>query len=125
MRDALLIRELTDAIKAGDSGRLEISLKTFTLSYRGGGRTKYAHEMLHIRHNLAHIWPKPLRYVLFPFFVILVLRRIHSCYGSVRLGRSCLTIGSPTRQDAYVPLDLLQEHMNFWIKVSCHFPCIR
>lgn len=67
MRDALLIREFTDAIKAGDSGRLVISLKTFTLSYRGGGRTKYAYEMLHIRHNLAHIWPKPLRYVLFPF----------------------------------------------------------
>lgn len=63
LRDALIIREFTDAIKVGDSGRLVICIKTFALNYRGHGRTKYAHEMLHLIHNLTHVWPKPLRYV--------------------------------------------------------------
>ena len=61
LRDALLVREFTDAIKREDSGRVVICLKTFALSYRGCGRTKYAHEMLHVIHNLTHVWPKPLR----------------------------------------------------------------
>lgn len=63
MRDALLIREFTDAIKQGDSGRVILCLKTFALSYRGCGRTKYAGEMQHVIHNYTHVWPKPLRYV--------------------------------------------------------------
>lgn len=61
LRDALLVREFTDAIKCGDSGRVILCLKTFALSYRGCGRTKYAGEMQHIIHNYTHIWPKPLR----------------------------------------------------------------
>lgn len=61
MRDALLVREFTDAIKKGDSGRIILCLKIFAMSYRGCGRTKYAHEMLHTIHKLKHVWPKPLR----------------------------------------------------------------
>lgn len=63
-RDALIMREFNDAIKAGDSGRIKLSLKTLVVYYRGSGRTKYAHETLHVLHNLEHVWPKPLRYVL-------------------------------------------------------------
>lgn len=41
MRDALLVREFTDAIKSGDSGRIILMLKTLALFYRGTGRSKY------------------------------------------------------------------------------------
>ena len=61
MRDALVSREMTDAIKAGDSGRVVLVLKAWALSFRGNGRTKYAHEMLHLIHNLTSVWSKEIR----------------------------------------------------------------
>lgn len=61
--DALILQEFTDAIKAGDSGHIILSLKVLTLAYCGSGQTKYAYELLHLIHNLEHVWPKPLRYV--------------------------------------------------------------
>ncbi len=64
MRDALHIRKFTDAIKSGDSGRIVIMLKQLALLYCGTGQTKYAHKMLHLIHNLTHVWPKPLRYAV-------------------------------------------------------------
>lgn len=59
--DALVFREFTDTIKAGDSGRVVMVLKVLALSYRGSGRSKYAQELLFLIHNLEHVWPKPLR----------------------------------------------------------------
>ena len=61
MRDGLVMREFIDAIKVGDSGRMILVLKVLALAYRGAGRTKYAHEMLHLIHNLTSVWPKSLR----------------------------------------------------------------
>lgn len=61
LRDALISREYTDAIKAGDSGRVLLVLKMWALSFRGNGRTKYAYEMLHIIHNLTNVFPKGVR----------------------------------------------------------------
>jgi hypothetical protein len=61
LRDALVSRALADAIKCGDSGRVVVVLKWLALAYRGNGCTKYAYEMLHLIHNLTHVWPKPLR----------------------------------------------------------------
>lgn len=66
LRDALLSRAFTDAIKVGDSGHVVLLLKVFAFTYRGCGRTKYAYEMLHLIHNLEHIWPVPVRYDCFP-----------------------------------------------------------
>lgn len=63
LRDTLISREFTEAVKCGDSGRVVLVLKTLALAYCGNGRTKYAYEMLHLIHNLKHVWPKPLRYV--------------------------------------------------------------
>ncbi|KAJ7101667.1 hypothetical protein C8R44DRAFT_747125 [Mycena epipterygia] len=40
-RDALLTREFTDAVKAGDSGRVVLILRMWVFSYRGSGRSKY------------------------------------------------------------------------------------
>lgn len=62
LRDALLSREFTDAVKGGDSGRVILVLKTWALSFRGSGRSKYAHEMLHLIHNITTVWPKGIRY---------------------------------------------------------------
>ncbi|KAK6984118.1 hypothetical protein R3P38DRAFT_3333003 [Favolaschia claudopus] len=84
LRDALLTREFADAIKSGDSGRIVIILRLWAFSYRGNGRTKYAHEMLHILHNLICVWTNELRYI-----------------GKIK---------------AFVEIDLVQEHLNFWIK---------
>ncbi|KAK7692084.1 hypothetical protein QCA50_005491 [Cerrena zonata] len=95
LRDALLLREFTDSIKMGDSGRIFTMLKVMTLAYRGGGRPKYAHECLHQIHNLTHVWPEKLRGVILNNWLV-----------------------NPTgKPNANVPVDLLQEHINYWVKV--------
>jgi len=59
--DALLTRLFADAIKAGDSGLVVVVLKMWAFSYRGSGRTKYAHKMLHLLHNLVNVYSENLR----------------------------------------------------------------
>ncbi|KAJ7267076.1 hypothetical protein C8J57DRAFT_1181731 [Mycena rebaudengoi] len=94
LRDALISREFTDSIKAGDSGRIVLVLKLLALSFRGNGRTKYAYEMLHLIHNLTHVWPKPIRDIVLNNWLV-----------------------NPTGKPfSWVEVDLMQEHMNFWIK---------
>ena len=56
LRDALISREFSDAVKAGDSGRVLMVLKAWALGFRGNGRTKYAYEMLHLIHNFTTAW---------------------------------------------------------------------
>ena len=68
LRDGLLLREFSDAIKSGDSGRVLLVLKIWALSFRGSGRAKYAYEVLHLLHNITHVWPKPVVFVLFIIF---------------------------------------------------------
>ncbi|KAJ7221693.1 hypothetical protein GGX14DRAFT_670795 [Mycena pura] len=64
IRDALISKEFSDAIRAGDSGRVVLVVKLLALSFRGNGRSKYAYEMLHLIHNLTHVWPKGLRAII-------------------------------------------------------------
>uniref|UniRef100_D8PYY4 DUF6589 domain-containing protein n=1 Tax=Schizophyllum commune (strain H4-8 / FGSC 9210) TaxID=578458 RepID=D8PYY4_SCHCM len=94
MRDALLLREFTDAIKAGDSGRIVHILESYVHVYRAQGRHKYAHETLHLLHNLKHVWPKEVRDI--------VLRN--------------WLVNTTNRPNAFLEVDLLQEHLNYWIK---------
>ena len=61
LQDQLVSHEFTDAVKCGDSGRIVVVLKIWACSFHGHGHTKYAHEMLHIIHNLTHVWTKGLR----------------------------------------------------------------
>ncbi|KAJ7622305.1 hypothetical protein FB45DRAFT_992097 [Roridomyces roridus] len=92
--DALISREFTDSIKAGDSGRVVLVLKLLALSFRGNGRSKYAYEMLHLIHNLTHVWPKAIRNIVLNNWLV-----------------------NPTGKPfSWVEVDLMQEHMNFWIK---------
>ncbi|KAJ7859626.1 hypothetical protein B0H14DRAFT_2577057 [Mycena olivaceomarginata] len=94
LRDGLVSREFTDSIKAGDSGRVVIIVKLLALSFRGNGRSKYAYKMLHLIHNLTHVWPKPLRAIILNNWLL-----------------------NPTGKPfSWVEVDLMQEHMNFWIK---------
>jgi hypothetical protein len=53
LRDALISREFTDPAKCGDC--IVLVLKIWALSFRGSGCTKYAHEMLHLIHNIEHV----------------------------------------------------------------------
>ena len=64
LRDALLSREFSDAIKFGDSGRVVLVLKLWALAFRGNGRTKYAYEMLHLIHHLEAVWSPEIRQVV-------------------------------------------------------------
>ncbi|KAJ7868794.1 hypothetical protein B0H14DRAFT_3084033 [Mycena olivaceomarginata] len=93
-RDALISREFTDSIKAGDSGRVVLVLKVLALSFRGNGRSKYAYEMMHLIHNLTHVWPKPIRNIVLNNWLVNPTGKLFS----------------------WVEVDLMQEHMNFWIK---------
>ncbi|EMD42077.1 hypothetical protein CERSUDRAFT_28738, partial [Gelatoporia subvermispora B] len=94
MHGALMLREFTDAIKAGDSGRIILVLKFWALGFRGCGRTKYAHEVLHLLHNMAYVWPKDLRDVIVQNWLV-----------------------NPTGcENAWVEVDLMQEHLNLWTK---------
>jgi hypothetical protein len=63
LRDALLTRLFSDSVKAGDSGLVILVIKLWAFGYRGNGRSKYAHEMLHLLHNLINVWSKELRCV--------------------------------------------------------------
>ncbi|KAI0732737.1 hypothetical protein C8Q72DRAFT_968443 [Fomitopsis betulina] len=94
LRDALILRLLTDCIKCGNSGRVLLVLKVLALYYRGCGWTKYAQEVLFLIHNFKHVWPEPLQRIVLKNWLV-----------------------NPTgKANAWVEVDLLQEHLNFWIK---------
>src|ERR1700692_4674426 len=64
LRDQLISREFADTVKCGDSRHMVVVLKIWACSFCGHGCTKYAHEMLHIIHNLTHVWTKGLRHIV-------------------------------------------------------------
>ncbi|KAG9019224.1 hypothetical protein FRB90_005055 [Tulasnella sp. 427] len=61
LRNALALRAFTDAIKSGDSGFVLLSLKNLAFAFQANGRTKYAHEILFVLHDLTYVWPPKLR----------------------------------------------------------------
>ncbi|KAJ7764572.1 hypothetical protein DFH07DRAFT_867253 [Mycena maculata] len=94
LRDAINSREFMDSFEAGDSRRIILVVKLLALSFRGNGRSKYAYEMLHLIHNLTHVWPKPIRDIVLNNWLV-----------------------NPTGNPfSWVEVDLMQEHMNYWIK---------
>ncbi|PPQ84998.1 hypothetical protein CVT26_007521 [Gymnopilus dilepis] len=97
LRDALLTRLFADAVKAGDSGDsglVILVLKHWVFGYPGNGRTKYAHAMLHLFHNLVNV-----------------------CTQGIRKAVTQNWLLNPTgKANAFVEIDLVQEHLNFGIK---------
>ncbi|KAL1699001.1 hypothetical protein EV121DRAFT_217137 [Schizophyllum commune] len=94
LRDALLLQEFKDAIKSGDSGRIITVLESWVFSYRGLGRVQYANETLVLLHNYKLVWPKKIRDILLQNWLV-------------------NTTGRP---NAFLEVDRLQEHLNYWIK---------
>ncbi|KAI0073145.1 hypothetical protein K474DRAFT_1603842, partial [Panus rudis PR-1116 ss-1] len=96
LRDALILRAFIDAIKSGASGCIVLALKQLALMYRGSSHSKYAYEVMHLIHNMTSVWPEPLWKIILQNWLV-----------------------NPTgKPNAWVPVDLMQEHMNYWIKVS-------
>ncbi|KAF8155444.1 hypothetical protein B0H34DRAFT_783353 [Crassisporium funariophilum] len=94
MCDALFLQEFTDAVKAGDSGRVVLVLKIWALGFRGNGRTKYAYDMLHFIHHITNVWPKGFQDIVLKNWLL-------------------NTTGNP---NSFCEFDLIQEHLNFWVK---------
>ncbi|KAH9028546.1 hypothetical protein EDB84DRAFT_1606274 [Lactarius hengduanensis] len=92
--DGLILREFSDAIKSGDSGRVLLVLKLWAFGFRGSGRSKYAYEVLHLLHNVTHVWPEPV----------------------VRIVLNNWLVNPTGKANSFVELDLMQEHLNYWIK---------
>ncbi|OJT07079.1 hypothetical protein TRAPUB_2111 [Trametes pubescens] len=98
LRDSLILRHFADVIKSGTSDHLVTVLKLWALGFRAMGRVKYAHELLHLLHNLTHVWPAELRDIIMKNWLV-----------------------NPTGHvNGFIPVDLLQEHFNFWIKTFTH-----
>ncbi|CAE6410155.1 unnamed protein product [Rhizoctonia solani] len=95
IRDSLIFRCFVTSIKYGNMSMIELILKIWATSFRGAGRSQYAGELLRLRHNLVHAWPKPLRDLIL----------------------SNMLVNMTGKEDSWKETDLLQEHMNFWIKV--------
>lgn len=56
LRDVAVHIELTEAIKAGDIGRISHLLPIITLMMHGGGNTNYALELLRLLYGIRHLW---------------------------------------------------------------------
>ncbi|KAG9123824.1 hypothetical protein FRC07_013844 [Ceratobasidium sp. 392] len=94
LRDALNLEELFDAVKCGHSGRILSVLKLFAISFRGSGRPQYARALLRLIHHCEVVWPPKLRDLILQNW-----------------------LANPTgRPKGFVELDLVQEHLIYWIK---------
>ncbi|KAF9117427.1 hypothetical protein BGW39_002190, partial [Mortierella sp. 14UC] len=56
LRDVAVHIELSEAIKAGDIGRIKHVLPIITLMMHGGGNTNYALELLRLLYGIRHLW---------------------------------------------------------------------
>ncbi|KAF8978249.1 hypothetical protein BGZ52_006222, partial [Haplosporangium bisporale] len=56
LRDVAVHIELSEAIKAGDIGRIKHLLPIITLMMHGGGNTNYALELLRLLYGIRHLW---------------------------------------------------------------------
>ncbi|KAF7345541.1 hypothetical protein MVEN_01572800 [Mycena venus] len=83
-----------DMSRCGDSGHVVIILWLWVFSYRGNRRTKYAHKMLHVLHNLICVWMAELRGIVLQNWLANPQGKFNS----------------------FMEIDLVQEHLNFWIK---------
>ena len=118
-RDALILRELKYAIKRGDVGSVLNILSHWMLMFRGTGKMpKYADALFHVLVHLKHMNPK-LRQVLF--------LRIAFHTDTLQCSDAFLTnwLANLTgKVDGFKEMDLLQEHQNFWAKVSFQLVCL-
>lgn len=60
-RDGLVYREYEDAIRAGDTGRIEKVIRYWALLYQGTNLSNYPQEMIHLVACLLKIWGEDIR----------------------------------------------------------------
>ncbi|KAF9537135.1 hypothetical protein CPC08DRAFT_552826 [Agrocybe pediades] len=94
-RDALYLRQLKYAVKRGDVGAVLDLITHLMLAFRGTGKTpKYADTLFHI---------------------IVNLRSMDSKMREIWLNN---WLANPTgKPNSFKEMDLLQEHLNFWLKI--------
>ncbi|CDO68807.1 hypothetical protein BN946_scf184805.g16 [Trametes cinnabarina] len=90
----LLLRHFADAVKNGSSDHLIAVLKLWALGFCVMGRVKYAYEILHLLHNLMHVWPPEIWEIIMNNWLV----------------------NTTGNANGFIPVDLLQEHLNYWIK---------
>ncbi|KAG0290372.1 hypothetical protein BGZ98_003492 [Dissophora globulifera] len=56
LQHMIIYLELRAAIKIGDIGRIEESLKWITIMFQSGSKSNYAKELLHIHCALRYVW---------------------------------------------------------------------
>lgn len=95
IRDSLLLIEACAAVKAGDSGRLNGVRRFWMFAFWGAGSHNYGLECFFLEQNLRYEWNDGMKEAFF---------------------NNCL-FNTKGRANCWVEPDLVQEHMNFWIKV--------
>ncbi|RPA73617.1 hypothetical protein BJ508DRAFT_333924 [Ascobolus immersus RN42] len=65
IRDCLMYLEFWDAIRTGDTGRLDKNLQYWTVLFQATSHTAYAKELIHLRACLKHIWSDRAKQVWF------------------------------------------------------------
>lgn len=95
IRDMLFYIELGSAIKAGDIGHIEETIRWLTLLFQSGGTKNYANELLRTHCAIHHSWKdQKSKNILLESMLV-------------------NTTGQPNR---WIPTDLYQEHNNFLTK---------
>ncbi|KAG0287355.1 hypothetical protein BGZ98_004672 [Dissophora globulifera] len=95
LRDMIKYLELCDAIKTGDVGRVEESLKWVTIMLQSGSNNNYGSELLHIHCALRYVWLDDE-----------MKTRIMSTW----------LVNTKGKENGWIPTDLYQEYNNGLIK---------
>ncbi|TDL13616.1 hypothetical protein BD410DRAFT_735116, partial [Rickenella mellea] len=94
-RDAIILRELSMAVRAGDVGRVTDVLAFWMVMFRGtGSMPKYADALFHLLKDLKTMAPE-LRHAFLMNWLV----------------------NTTGLKDGFKEIDLLQEHQNFWAKI--------
>ncbi|KAG0195881.1 hypothetical protein BGX28_000430, partial [Mortierella sp. GBA30] len=99
MRDMLVYMELCDAIKIGDVGRVQESLKILAIMLQAGATKNYAQELLRLNFAINHVWSEGRKKAIF----------------------SSWLINTQGKENGFIPADLYQEHNNLLVK-NLHAP---
>ncbi|KAG0349917.1 hypothetical protein BGZ54_004123 [Gamsiella multidivaricata] len=94
LRDMMVYMELSSAIKCGDIGRIEESIRWITIIFQAGSTMNYANELLHFHCGLFHSWSEQTKLAVM----------------------SSLLVNTSGQKDRFLPADLFQEHMNLQVK---------
>ncbi|KAG0316176.1 hypothetical protein BG000_004964, partial [Podila horticola] len=94
LRHMIIYIELCAAVKAGDIGRIEKSLKWITVIFQNGLNNHYAKELLHIHCGIHYVWSPEAKWDIMASWLV----------------------NTKGKKDKWIPTDLYQEHNNLLTK---------